>query len=125
MIHLLTDVPVLVIGGAPGAMYEVTLVSHVPAIMSSALCCGPGVMAFRHASIAAFSSGDISFLEGSCADATAAQTRSRATGIRALIFMPGFLLLSLTRHPATLSRGAGEGRGGGDCVEGIAFGFVR
>ena len=51
---LLTAVPVLFIGGAPGIIQAVTFASNVPTMLLSSLCASPGIIAFIIASICAF-----------------------------------------------------------------------
>src|SRR5215212_6488087 len=87
MIHLLSEVPVVTIGGAPGAVHIVTLVFHLPTKGCSTLCASPGVIAFCIASIAAFSSGDIDCLEASCAIARPEQRTSRAAASHVVNFI--------------------------------------
>src|ERR1043165_1666168 len=63
--QVFTAVPVDSIGGAPGAIHDFTVTSHVPTMWSSFLCASPGVDAFIHASICAFCMSSAAFFGSS------------------------------------------------------------
>src|SRR5213082_1512399 len=77
-------VPLLVCGGAPGAIQAVTFRFHLPTIFAICWCSGPGVAAFMYLSIIACSSGLIFLASVFASSARAANEISTSA---AAIFM--------------------------------------
>src|SRR5687768_15991810 len=91
--------------GAPGAIQVFTVVFHVPTMPSSCLCCGPGVMAFCHASIMAFSSADICGGWPSCAKAVNDMKRHRAPVMNQVLDRMRFLLIVVLARADSIAVG--------------------
>src|ERR1051326_717272 len=88
MIHVVSETPVLVIGGCPGIIHAVTFVSQVPTMPSSILCPSLGVMYFIQASIMACIWGSIFGCGFASWATTLVHTTSRARANQTLIFIP-------------------------------------
>src|SRR5262249_54394800 len=65
IIHLVSHVPLISLGGLDGSVHILRAQSHLPASASSFLCISPGAAAFIMASMAAFSSGVSAFFTSS------------------------------------------------------------
>src|SRR5438876_3257983 len=106
-----SDVASLFIGGASGAIHEVTDSFHLPAIFAICWCSGPGAAAFMYLSIIACSSGLI-FLASLFASSARAANEISTNAAAIFMWVVPFAraaYTSLTVRPAgATNRGSSE-----------------